>query len=36
MIEEKNKLAGDIIPDKQETWITELDNQQLMSLFTLS
>ncbi len=28
MIEEKNKLAGDIIPDKQETWITELDNQQ--------
>lgn len=36
MIEDKTKLQQDIIPDSQENWITELDNQQLMDLFTLS
>jgi len=36
MIEDKTKLLQDIIPDSQESWITELDNQQLMNLFALS
>lgn len=36
MIEEKTKLSKDIIPDKQENWITEMDNEQLMNLFKLS
>jgi len=36
MIEEKTKLSNDIIPDKQENWITEMDNEQLMDLFKLS
>ncbi|PKM81776.1 MAG: ATP-dependent helicase, partial [Firmicutes bacterium HGW-Firmicutes-13] len=35
MIEEKSKLAGDIIASSGESWITELDNKQLMELFTL-
>jgi len=35
MIEDKVKLARDIIPDDQENWITEMDNQQLMELFRL-
>ena len=35
MIEEKSKLAKDIIPDIQESWITEMDNAQLMDLFKL-
>ncbi|TCO68870.1 DEAD/DEAH box helicase [Marinisporobacter balticus] len=34
MIEEKSKLAGDIIPASGESWITEMDNKQLMELFT--
>lgn len=36
MIEDKTSLARDIIPDKQEDWITEMDNQQLIALFQLS
>ncbi len=36
MIEDKTKLLQDIIPDSQESWITEMDNQQLMDLFALS
>lgn len=36
MIEDKTKLQQDIIPDSQESWITELDNKQLMDLFALS
>jgi len=35
MIEEKQKLAGDILADTGEKWITELDNKELMQLFTL-
>jgi non-specific serine/threonine protein kinase len=35
MIEEKSKLAGDIIAATGETWITEMDNNQLIELFTL-
>ncbi|NPE20270.1 ATP-dependent helicase [Fusibacter sp. A1] len=35
MIEEKNKLAGDIIASTGESWITEMDNDQLLKLFTL-
>jgi SNF2 family DNA or RNA helicase len=36
MIEEKSKLAGDIIASSGENWITEFDNKQLMELFTLT
>ena len=36
MIEDKLKLTKEIIPDVQETWLTELDNKQLMDLFRLS
>ena len=36
MIEEKQQLAQDIITDTRgEGWITELDNRQLLELFTL-
>ncbi len=35
MIEEKQKLAGDIIASSGEKWITELDNNKLMELFKL-
>jgi non-specific serine/threonine protein kinase len=35
MIEEKQKLAGDIIGSSGENWITELDNKDLMELFKL-
>ncbi|MBC7960423.1 MAG: DEAD/DEAH box helicase [Vallitaleaceae bacterium] len=34
MIEDKSKLAGDILAASGESWITELDNKQLMELFT--
>jgi len=33
MIEEKSKLAGDILASSGEKWITELDNKQLLDLF---
>ena len=36
IIEEKNRLSLEIIPEIQESWITEMDNKQLMSLFKLS
>ena len=36
LIEEKTKLSQEIIPDLQENWITEMDNQSLMDLFRLS
>lgn len=35
MIEEKQKLSGDIIGSAGENWITELDNNELMELFKL-
>lgn len=35
MIEEKSKLAGELVASSGESWIKELDNQQLMELFTL-
>lgn len=35
MIEEKQKLAGDILGSAGELWITELDNDQLIELFRL-
>ncbi|WP_227013786.1 DEAD/DEAH box helicase [Paenibacillus psychroresistens] len=36
IIEDKNKLSQEIIPELQENWITEMDNKQLMGLFKLS
>lgn len=36
IIEDKNKLSQEIIPEKQEGWITEMNNDQLMGLFRLS
>jgi superfamily II DNA or RNA helicase len=35
MITAKTKLARDILPASNESWITELDNRQLMELFRL-
>lgn len=35
MIAKKEKLAGDILSASGERWITELNNQELMELFTL-
>ena len=35
MIEEKQKMSGDIIAASGENWITELSNADLMKLFTL-
>jgi non-specific serine/threonine protein kinase len=36
MLEEKSKLAQDIIQSSGESLITELDNRELMNLFTLT
>jgi SNF2 family DNA or RNA helicase len=36
IIEDKNKLSQEIIPEMQESWVTEMDNMQLMDLFKLS
>jgi hypothetical protein len=36
IIEDKNKLSQEIVPEVQESWITEMDNKQLMGLFKLS
>jgi non-specific serine/threonine protein kinase len=36
MIEEKSQMTQEIIPDMNESWITELDNQQLLDLFRLT
>ncbi|MCL2054312.1 MAG: DEAD/DEAH box helicase [Oscillospiraceae bacterium] len=35
MLEEKQKLADDIIADSGEKWVTELNNEELMKLFKL-
>jgi non-specific serine/threonine protein kinase len=35
MLEEKQKLAGDVIASQGEAWITEMDNDALMNLFKL-
>jgi non-specific serine/threonine protein kinase len=35
MLEEKQKIAGDVIASSGETWITELDNDELSRLFRL-
>ncbi|WP_410513535.1 DEAD/DEAH box helicase [Paenibacillus sp. BR2-3] len=36
MIEDKMKLSSEIVPDIQESWITEMDNDQIMDLMRLS
>jgi non-specific serine/threonine protein kinase len=36
MIEDKIKMTQEIIPDLNEAWITELNNQQLLDLFRLT
>ncbi|MFD0711839.1 DEAD/DEAH box helicase [Paenibacillus sp. GCM10027626] len=36
IIEDKIKLTKDIVPDMQESWITEMDNAQLIELMKLS
>ncbi|HBQ63956.1 MAG TPA: ATP-dependent helicase [Clostridiales bacterium] len=36
LIEGKIQLSRDILPDAQESWITEMSNQQLMELFKLA
>ena len=35
MIAQKKKLAEEIISDSQGTWVTAMDNRELMELFTL-
>jgi len=35
MIEDKQKMAGDIMSSAGENWITELDNKEIMELFSL-
>jgi non-specific serine/threonine protein kinase len=36
IIEDKIKLSKELVPDIQENWITEMDNERLMDLFKLS
>lgn len=36
IIEDKIKLSGEIIPDIQESWITEMNNDQMMDLMRLT
>ena len=36
MLEEKSKLSKDIIETTNESWITEMDNNQLLNLFKLT
>lgn len=36
LIEEKMRLSAEIVSDAGETWITEMDNEQLLDLFRLS
>jgi len=36
MIEDKIKMTKEIMPDMNESWITEMDNKQLMNLFELN
>jgi len=35
LIESKKQLAADVIPDRQDSFITEMDNRQLMDLLRL-
>ena len=35
MIEDKSRLSGDVVAASGERWITELENEQLMELFSL-
>ncbi|MDR1516357.1 MAG: DEAD/DEAH box helicase [Synergistaceae bacterium] len=35
MLEEKQKMAGDVIASGAETWITEMDDAELLNLFKL-
>jgi non-specific serine/threonine protein kinase len=35
MLEEKQHLAGDVVASSGETWITEMDNEELARLFRL-
>lgn len=36
MIEDKIKMTKEIMPDMNESWITEMDNKQLMNMFRLN
>ena len=36
MLEEKTRMSEEVIASGGEGWITELDNDQLMDLFSLS
>ena len=36
LIEDKKKLAGEIIPSSGESWITELDDKQIKDMFRLN
>jgi len=36
MLQEKSKLSNEIIQSSNEAWITEMNNEKLMNLFTLS
>ncbi|ULO06837.1 DEAD/DEAH box helicase [Paenibacillus sp. 19GGS1-52] len=36
MIEDKMKLSSEIVPDIQESWITEMNNEQIMDLMRLT
>jgi non-specific serine/threonine protein kinase len=36
MLEEKARMSEEVIASGGEEWITELDNDQLMDLFSLS
>jgi SNF2 family DNA or RNA helicase len=36
MIEDKTKLSREVISDSGEAWITEMDNRELVELFSLS
>ena len=35
MLEEKARMSGEVIASGGEGWITELDNDQLLDLFSL-
>ena len=36
LIEDKKSLAGEIVPEAAENWITELNNEQVRDLFRLT
>jgi non-specific serine/threonine protein kinase len=35
MLEEKQRLSGDVVASSGETWITEMDDEELSRLFRL-